>query len=769
MDEEALYPSMLAAIFEQRANQKQMGAYYTKEDVAGYIASNTIIPHLFDAARERCPAAFARGAAMWRLLQANPERYIPAAIRQSEYLPTETEREYTARRARHRQLRMLLESGTIDSFQALVTWNLAIQQFARDVLANCTDLDLLLAFYTSMECMTILDPTCGPGAFLFAALNLLVPLYAACLDRMQALVNNHDASITRSPSTRHAHDHSVDEMCRTILKRGERYASRELYILRTIITNNLYGVDVMPEAIEVCRQRLLLALLARVECADDIEPPPALAANIRVGNALVGSLRNTPTAHNHAMNDLDGQDRQLHSKLNHAFVDVIHQDRQPLPCVAARFIAHGSTLQADGGAINRAATHRETSPTSDQYPFHWPAEFPAVMARGGFDVIIGNPPYIEYSKVRQQYRVGGYETGSCGNVYAAVVERSLALCRSRQSYIGLIVPLSLCGSERFATLRRTILDQTAARWLANFEIFPGRLFEGAFQRLSILIAHRNNITTSIEENIKVGTPHTLAGGLPPFCASRLKQCGSTYVTRIQRWYASERPHLLDLISYTEARHSIKPGVFPKLASPLQETILHKVLERAGGASIATALATERTPHFIYYQEATNYWMKAVCHVPYYKKNGVIMEPPHGRFLFFNDDLTARTIMAVMNSSLFYLWFVTYADGFHLSHALVKEFPTGSDLYSIEKLPLLSRRLEEDIQRHTRLSTRNTRPSAARKKAGQLIELEEYRMGYSRPIIDEIDRALAAYYGFTTDELDFIMNYEIKYRLGQEGR
>jgi hypothetical protein len=718
MDEQALYPSMQIAIFGQRTNQKQMGAYYTKEDVAAYIAGNTIIPHLFNAARERCPAAFAPGAAMWRLLQADPERYIPAAIRQFKYLPTETEREYAARRARYQQLRALLESGAVDSIETFISCNLAIQQFARDMLASCADPELLLAFYTCMERVTILDPTCGPGAFLFAALNLLVPLYSICLDRMRELVSSRDADMMRSLSTPHMPDSPADEMCRAILKRSEQYADRDYYILHTIITHNLYGVDVVPEAVEACRQRLLLV---HVEHTGAIESLPALDNNIRVGNALVGSLKTTPIAHNRAI------------------VNVTNQDRQPFSCVAARFIAPGQPVECVDSAINRAATHREKSSTLDQRPFDWPAEFPAVMARGGFDVIIGNPPYIEYSKVRQNYRVGGYETGNCGNLYAAVVERSLALCRSQQSYIGLIVPLSLCGSERFALLRRTILDQTAVRWLANFEIFPGRLFDDAFQRLSIIIARRNDT----------------------------RQIGSTYVTRIQRWYSAERPHLLDLISYTKAQYSIKPGVFPKLASPPQETILHKVLERAGGASIATALAPERTPHFVYYQEATNYWMKTVCRVPFYKKNGVIMEPPHGRFLFFNDAPTARTIMAVMNSSLFYLWFVTFADGFHLSHTLVKEFPVGSALYSIEELPLLSLRLEEDIQRHARLTTRNTRPTTAEKKTGHLIELEEYRMGYSRPIINEIDGVLAKHYGFTDDELDFIMNYDIKYRLGQE--
>ncbi len=42
----------------------------------------------------------------------------------------------------------------------------------------------------------------------------------------------------------------------------------------------------------------------------------------------------------------------------------------------------------------------------------------------------------------------------------------------------------------------------------------------------------------------------------------------------------------------------------------------------------------------------------------------------------------------------------------------------------------------------------------------------YRQGVAKPIIDEIDCVLAEHYGFTEEELAFIINYDIKYRMGQ---
>ena len=73
-------PDVLGYIFEKYVNQKQMGAYYTKEDITGYISRNTVIPFLFDTARKECPVAFGPDSGVWRLLQDDPDRYIYPAV-----------------------------------------------------------------------------------------------------------------------------------------------------------------------------------------------------------------------------------------------------------------------------------------------------------------------------------------------------------------------------------------------------------------------------------------------------------------------------------------------------------------------------------------------------------------------------------------------------------------------------------------------------------------------------------------------------------------
>jgi hypothetical protein len=642
-----LFPGILSYVCERQMAQKQIGAYYTKQDVTQYIARNTIIPFLFNAVAETHPQAFRADADMWQLVRASPDRYIRPALQQDAYLAMESKDEHAARGAYYIQLRARLAAGAVCSITNFITYNLDIQRFAQDVIERCESMELLRDFYTTIEHITMLDPTCGSGAFLLAALDVLEALSTCCLERLH------------TPGNACPDFYRLDSVTRSPLRHSIR---------RSIVSQNLYGIDIMEQAADVCALRLFLRLLASAERVEDAQFP--MGAHVRQGNALVGTLR-------------------------------------------------------------------PRGVQSPERAFSWWDAFPDVLARGGFDVIIGNPPYVEYSKVKQHYRVHGYEETSYGNLYAAVIERSLELGRPRRAYIGLIAPLSICGGLRFGKLRETITRSTSSLWLANFDIFPCRLFADAFQRLSIVIARHD-----------AGEPCHL------------------HVTAIQRWYSAERPRLFDTIRYTPVQHTAMHRAFPKLASARQEVLLEKLHARARGDTIATLLSPQRTDHFVYYQESTNYWIKALCHTPYHSKNGVVVDPPHGRYLFLEDDLSARVIMALMNSSLFYLWFATYADGFHLSHTLVKDFPIGHDLRALKALSHVATRLEQSITTHARTATRNTRQHEVQRQERVLIDIEQYSMGRSKAILDEIDGFLAHYYGFTQEEMEFVIHYDGKYRMGQ---
>ncbi|MFV1975217.1 MAG: DNA methyltransferase, partial [Candidatus Scalindua sp.] len=322
--DDEINPDVLGYIFEKYINQKQMGAYYTKEDITEYISKNTVIPFLFDAAKKKCKIAFEGESSVWRLLQTDPDRYIYNAVKHgtavnihekppkplegplplpseiavgindvskrtewnkpapSEYaLPTEIWREVAARHQRYEEVRAKMLNGEIQSINDLITYNLDIRQFAQDVIENSEGPELLRAFYHAIEKVTVLDPTCGSGAFLFAALNILEPLYMACLDRMQVFLDELELS-----GEKHRPERFSD--FRKILNMVSEHPNQRYFIFKSIVINNLYGVDIMEEAVEICKLRLFLKLVAQVENVEKIEPLPDIDFNIRSGNTLVG-------------------------------------------------------------------------------------------------------------------------------------------------------------------------------------------------------------------------------------------------------------------------------------------------------------------------------------------------------------------------------------------------------------------------------------------------------------------------------------------------
>ncbi|MDE0040465.1 MAG: Eco57I restriction-modification methylase domain-containing protein, partial [Candidatus Poribacteria bacterium] len=533
-------PDVLGYIFEKYINQKQMGAYYTKEDITEYISKNTIIPFLLDTARKNCKIAFepptdANTAAVWQLLRNDPDRYIYDAVKHGvehelppeiaagiedvsarsqwntlaspEYcFPTEIWREVVARRERYEEIRAKLSNGDIHEVDDLITYNLNIRQFAQDIIENCEGPDLLRAIWKAIKAVTILDPTCGSGAFLFAALNILEPLYEACLDRMGSFVDELSVAAEK-PHPKKYSDFRAD------LDRIKEHPNPTYFILKSIIVNNLYGVDIMEEAIEICKLRLFLKMVAQIEDVNEIEPLPDIDFNIQAGNALVGYA--TYEEAEKAITgkfDFDNTMRRIRESAED--IDALFGQFRLQQLVFRGDVTPATKRELQGrlheleGELNRylAGEYQVDSNNEEDYqkwitshkPFHWFVEFYGILEKDesdmikkcGFDVIIGNPPYVEYGAVKKEYTIRGYKTESCGNLYAFVMERLMALGR-KNGRCGMIVPLSGHSTDRMKPLAKNYYSKVACLHLVNIsgDAHPSVLFSGVNFRLYCRLAN----------------------------------------------------------------------------------------------------------------------------------------------------------------------------------------------------------------------------------------------------------------------------------------
>ena len=774
-------PDVLGYIFEKYINQKQMGAYYTKEDITGYISRNTIIPFLFDQGKKVCPIAFRPGGGVWSLLQGEPDRYFYEAVRHgitydihkkedlvrkrdlpseiaagledvakrdgwnkpasSEYaLPTETWREHVARRRHYEEVYAKLASGEVAAINDLITYNLDIEKFAHVVISDSEGPELVRAFWKAISAVSILDPTCGSGAFLFAALNVLEPIYTTCIEAMRGFL----ADLQRSQRK-----HRPEKMSdfRKILKQVDSHPSERYYILKSIIINNLYGVDIMEEAVEICKLRLFLKLVAQLENYEQIEPLPDIDFNIRAGNTLVGftSLDDVRRA---VRGDLFKEQSLPEIELRAEEADRafrLFQDMQTDHEMDASAFSQAkldlrSRLDKLRDQLDKYLAGEYGVKVSDlaayeqwcasHQPFHWFVEFYGIMHGGGFDVIIGNPPYVEYSRVKSVYRIDGFRTETCGNIYAHCTERSLALLRSDARF-SFIVPLSLQTTSRMRGLQRLLVDEKRHTYLSTFDVYPSKLFEGAKQRLCILI-QSGRIAKS-----KFNT------------------------TVYNRWKPEGRDTLFSDLRYHLSYLDSSLAVIPKLG----DKIAKQILEKLSAYTPATYIQRPTLPSFYVHRIPYNY-VKAFNFIPYFWSESVgrkksddykpfQLESPHD----------GECMLAVLNSSLFFWWWYSLFEGYHCGRHEVYSFPVGIEKMKHQirsRLVVHANRLMRDCKRHSR------RKSAIYRTSGR-VEYDEFYPRKSKAIIDQIDSILGHHYEFSDIELDYLRNFDAKHRFSAEFR
>ena len=269
-----------------------------------------------------------------------------------------------------------------------------------------------------IEKIHILDPACGSGSFLIGAFQCLIDYHVRYL-------------------TEHPKETQVGQLFPDVMK--DESGEPRLSVIRKaqILKNNLFGVDIDPQAVEITMMSLYLKALEgeRSQLPPKLHILPELKYNVICGNSLIG------------------------------------------PEISDQGTLFGN---ADIDRINA---------------FNWETGFPEITKAGGFDVVIGNPPYIriqamqEWAPVEVEFYKRAYKSASTGNydIYVVFVEKGLSLLR-QNGRLGFILPHKFFNAQYGQSLRSILSNGKHVRHIVHFG--DKQVFDGATNYTCLLFLEK---------------------------------------------------------------------------------------------------------------------------------------------------------------------------------------------------------------------------------------------------------------------------------------
>lgn len=363
--------------------------------------------------------------------------------------------------------------------------------------------------------------------------------------------------------------------------------------------------------------------------------------------------------------------------------------------------------------------------------FHWELEFPEIMLNGGFDIVIGNPPYVEAdSSDYLNIKV----TSKCHNLYTYMMEINIKNM-NKSGKVGIILPSASLSTPRMKDFQKLMIENSKNIYLSTYDDRPAKIFL-RLESLRIAI-----IISDIEKE------HTN---------------NNVYVTKYMRWYAQERKVLFNSLKYVKlSKWNRIDGYIPKIGSEIEDSIFNKLFCKK--ADIANCVDKESANNRVYYGYGVRYWIKAMT-----KSAAEIDNTERSstgeKNIQFSKVYSNKVFTAMLNSSIFFMFFTSFSDARNLTRNTILSFPFSyHDLSDLQKHNLiqLCDELMESYISNSQLKTCNYTSTGK-------ITYREYYPRKSKEIIDKIDAVLSDYYGFSEQELDYIRNFEVRFRLGKEG-
>jgi type I restriction-modification system DNA methylase subunit len=321
------------------------------------------------------------------------------------------------------------------------------------------------------------------------------------------------------------------------------------------------------------------------------------------------------------------------------------------------------------------------------------------------NIIVGNPPYVEDIKSVSKPLV------RYGNIYANVLENSVKLLKDN-GVMGFVLPLSYVATIRMKKIRNLLINKTPKQLIINYADRPDCLFSGVHQKLTILIC------------------------------SNATEKSTIYTSGYNYWYKHERENLLIdkelvLVDYK------KLSCIPKIANATEKSILDKVLANQNDNTILS-LTTNRKPNNLFLNMRATFWIKAFSCNPGSKEyKGFHFEEKHQPY-----------ILSLLNSNLFFFFWTVISDCWHITNKELSSFKVILDNVDFVKFITIAKNLENKLEETKQyIGTKQTEYA--------------YKHKFCKTEIDLVDNELANIYNLTTEEIDYVKKYQLKYRMSEK--